>query len=293
MFNLLSQYWLDSHHSDGILEVLATTPTTQQCQQVVARVPIHCVVVSSASTYFSTLLSPAWQQQEAQSNSRRRIQLVVGDSADIVAMLALLKCIYTGSLELTDADLSNTLQQPGSAAAGVCSGQVLVLRVIQLADQYGVQGVLSVAISKLTRLFSHQLEWSTIEAVLWMPASLSTDPCMAALRQLAVSGVKQRLGVLDDALAQPSGRQMLQCLPADVLAAILSSDTLATTSENTVLAAVDVWLAGPVAQTLDRQPDSPTDSAAQTSGPLQRHYHTAATQQQQQQPLLLPAAEGG
>lgn len=187
--------------------------------------------------------------------------MVVGDSADIVAMLALLKCIYTGSLELTDADLSNTLQQPGSAAAGVCSGQVLVLRVIQLADQYGVQGVLSVAISKLTRLFSHQLEWSTIEAVLWMPASLSTDPCMAALRQLAVSGVKQRLGVLDDALAQPSGRQMLQCLPADVLAAILSSDTLATTSENTVLAAVDVWLAGPVAQTLDRQPDSPTDSA--------------------------------
>lgn len=82
--------------------------------------------------------------------------MVVEDKADVVAMMALLKCIYTGSLELTDADLSATLQQPGSAA-GSCSGQVLVLRVIQLADQYAVQGVLSVAISKLTRLFSHQV----------------------------------------------------------------------------------------------------------------------------------------
>lgn len=158
MFNLLSQYWLDTHYSDGDLEVFAATTspiTEQQCQQVVARIPIHCVVVSSASTYFSTLLSPAWQQ-ETQSN-RRSIQLVVEDLADIIAMLALLKCIYTGSLELTDADLSATLQQQPGSAAGSCGGQVLVLRVIQLADQYAVQGVVSVAISKLTRLFSHQV----------------------------------------------------------------------------------------------------------------------------------------
>jgi hypothetical protein len=49
--------------------------------------------------------------------------------------------------------------------------------------------------------------------------------------------VLQKLGVLDTALAQPSGRHMLQALPPDVLAAILSYDTLAATSENTVLAA--------------------------------------------------------
>lgn len=166
-----------------------------------------------------------------------------------------------------------------------------------------------------------QLEWSTIEAVLWMPASMSTEPRMGALRQLAVSGVKQvwyatlderlqrwhimwhrgcnhlgqasnptsctssctspnnwlirfglifvrwmtlimatqhyaawllmvnllsvllqRLGVLDEALAQPSGRLMLQSLPPDALAAILSADTLPVTSENSVLAA-GAWLA--------------------------------------------------
>lgn len=53
----------------------------------------------------------------------------------------------------------------------------------------------------------------------------------------SLSVVLQKLGVLDTALAQPSGRHMLQALPPDVLAAILSYDTLAATSENTVLAA--------------------------------------------------------
>jgi hypothetical protein len=43
---------------------------------------------------------------------------------------------------------------------------------------------------------------------------------------------------------------MLQSLPADVLAAVLACDTLTATSENTVLAAVDAWLAGPLAATL-------------------------------------------
>lgn len=49
---------------------------------------------------------------------------------------------------------------------------------------------------------------------------------------------------------------MLQSLPPDALASILSCDTLAVTSENTVLAAVDVWLAGPTAQALAHQTDS-------------------------------------
>jgi len=58
--------------------------------------------------------------------------------------------------------------------------------------------------------------------------------------------------VLDSALLQRSGRQMLQALPAETLAAILSCDTLTVTSENTVLAAIEVWLGGPVANALAR-----------------------------------------
>jgi hypothetical protein len=48
---------------------------------------------------------------------------------------------------------------------------------------------------------------------------------------------------------------MLQILPPDVLAHILSCDTLLVTSENSVLAAIDTWLAGPVAATLAHQTD--------------------------------------
>lgn len=38
---------------------------------------------------------------------------------------------------------------------------------------------------------SLQLEWPTIEAVLWMPQALSKEPRLVALRQLAVNAVKQ------------------------------------------------------------------------------------------------------
>lgn len=44
---------------------------------------------------------------------------------------------------------------------------------------------------------------------------------------------------------------MLQHLPPDALATLLSSDQLALVSENSTLVAIDVWLAGPVAAALN------------------------------------------
>lgn len=60
----------------------------------------------------------------------------------------------------------------------------------------------------------------------------------------------QKLGVLDAALAQPSGRQVLQGLPPDAMASLLGCNSLAVISENTVIAVIDLWLAGPVASAL-------------------------------------------
>lgn len=189
MFGLLSQYWLDQHHADG--EVLLTIRTEQQhsygsysdCKHVVARVPIHCIVASSASTYFSTLLSPAWRQQQQGPQQCSTVQLVLGEPADIAAMIALLKCIYTGALDVNATDLYSTLQPDTdscscSSAVRECLSSVhwqqLYLRVIRLADQYAVHGVMDVAISKLTNLFSHQVRIkhntmviSTMEAAWW------------------------------------------------------------------------------------------------------------------------------
>lgn len=159
---------MDEHRADG--EVLLINRIEQQpsCgfsrEHVVARVPIHCIVASSASTYFSALLSPAWHQQESQHQQTATVWLVLGDVADIAAMLALLKCLYTGALDVNDADLYATLQPDSgrcSSAVRECLSsshwQQLYLRVIKLADQYAVHGVMDVAVSKLTNLFSHQV----------------------------------------------------------------------------------------------------------------------------------------
>jgi hypothetical protein len=54
---------------------------------------------------------------------------------------------------------------------------------------------------------------------------------------------------------------MLQVLPPEVLAHILSCDTLQVTSENTVLATIDTWLAGPVAAALAQQMGPSTAAA--------------------------------
>lgn len=55
---------------------------------------------------------------------------------------------------------------------------------------------------------------------------------------------------LDHVLSSDIGRQLLQQLPPDALAALLSSDRLAVASENSIIAAIDVWLSGPVAGNL-------------------------------------------
>jgi hypothetical protein len=173
MLGLLSQYWLDDHHADG--EVALINRTEMHCcgvgaEHVIARVPIHCIVASSASTYFSALLSRSWHQQESQ-HQQTAVRLVLGDAADIAAMLALLKCLYTGALDVDDADLYATLQSDSGSCS--CNSSVreclssshwqqLYLRVIKLADQFAVYGVMDVAVSKLTNLFSHQVCSSTL-----------------------------------------------------------------------------------------------------------------------------------
>jgi hypothetical protein len=67
---------------------------------------------------------------------------------------------------------------------------------------------------------------------------------------------------LDPCLASAFGRTILQHLPPDALATLLGSDQLALLSENTTLAAIDVWLAGPVASSLAAAPAPATTAAA-------------------------------
>jgi DNA-binding IclR family transcriptional regulator len=70
---------------------------------------------------------------------------------------------------------------------------------------------------------------------------------------------------LDPCLASAFGRTILQHLPPDALATLLGSDQLALLSENTTLAAIDVWLAGPVASSLAAAPAQAAGVASDAS----------------------------
>eukprot|EP00775_Hariotina_reticulata_P006261 gene6261-6499_t len=63
---------------------------------------------------------------------------------------------------------------------------------------------------------------------------------------MAIHRVVKDMEHLDHVLSSDIGRQLLQQLPSDALAALLSSDRLAVASENSVIAAIDVWLSGPL-----------------------------------------------
>lgn len=162
MFHSLSEAWLNSHHADGQLHLASYSYCcggVSSAEHVVASLPIHRIVVSSVSPYFSALLGPTWASLGPQQQT---IKLVLSEAADVAAMVALVKCIYTGALDVTEADLSAILA-PCSCASAVrehlatSSTQQQWLRVIRQADQYAVHGVMDVAVSKLTSLFSHQV----------------------------------------------------------------------------------------------------------------------------------------
>jgi hypothetical protein len=83
-----------------------------------------------------------------------------------------------------------------------------------------------------------------------MPSALAHQPRLAKLRSMALTHIiQQGARELDAFLASPRGRHTLQAMPADAVAALLASDDLALASEDSILTAIEVWLAGPVAAT--------------------------------------------
>jgi hypothetical protein len=69
--------------------------------------------------------------------------------------------------------------------------QELTVRVLRLADQFSVPGVLQAAGCKLGCLFSYQLSWRAVLALLWLPAAVMQQPVLKELRQMAINRVIQ------------------------------------------------------------------------------------------------------
>lgn len=185
----------------------------------------HRVLLSAASTYFAALLSATWSP--SCPNNIKHIPVLLSDIDDLPAMTALLKCIYTSNVNLHRSDLaavaavnntgssaaaagSSPVQPPTTAAAVAASGcpctaslqqllanfhdmcwQELSVRVLRLADQFSVPGALQAAVSNLSCLFSYQLSWPAVLAVLWLPPAVAQQPQLKEVRQMAMNRVTQ------------------------------------------------------------------------------------------------------
>jgi hypothetical protein len=72
--------------------------------------------------------------------------------------------------------------------------QELSVRVLRLADQFSVPGALQAAGAKLCCLFSYQLSWRAVLALLWLPAAVMQQQMLKELRQMAINRVVQVRG---------------------------------------------------------------------------------------------------
>jgi hypothetical protein len=195
----------------------------QESQHVLASLPCHRVLLSAASTFFAALLNPAWN--EASSSSIKRIRVVLSDVDDVPALIALLKCIYTSEVNLMPSDLAAVTVTPSCSHTNSSSSsslgpqhtqdstvippahscacfnalpdtqlnmhklcwQELSVRVLRLADQFSVPGALQAAGAKLCCLFSYQLSWRAVLALLWLPGAVMQQQMLKELRQMAIN----------------------------------------------------------------------------------------------------------
>lgn len=236
---------------------------------VVARIPVHRVVLAAASEVFAASLGPAW------TPSRHRqpaaiIRLPVSSAACVSGLYALLRCIYTGTIDLRGVEAVLTDAPSGGPAAarvvlqvrqmcacmhggGAAGWQMLAMQVIQLADQFAVPSVLDAAIARLERLFSFQLDLPAVELCLHLPASLAQQSNLSQLRQMAQQSLLHHFRPLERCLASLEGRRALQRLPPDAIASLLAADAVAVASENSILITLDLYLAGALAAGLVSQ----------------------------------------
>ncbi|KIZ07800.1 hypothetical protein MNEG_0158 [Monoraphidium neglectum] len=202
----LASAWLNSEYADA--EALITLHETggelSDTCLLVARLPVHRLILAAASPYFAALFE-RWAQRHHDTCERPACVLHVTAPEDVPAAVALLRCCYTGTFEdlvQSGSSAPTLLLAPaghnkggtcgidaassGPAAAATC-WQQLAVRTLVLADRLDVAGVAESCVSALSgRLFAHQMEWECAMAALWLlPEPLAHQQMVAPLRRMA------------------------------------------------------------------------------------------------------------
>jgi len=275
----LASHWLNTDYSDAeALVVLHNGRRADSCE-VVARLPTHRLVLTASSPYFAALFerwhrssrcsSSAAVQQEEQQATTPALEaseaeapppcvLHVTQWEDVDAAITLLHCCYTGAFEPLTPQERDALLTPAASAlrkhnSGGSAGQPgcwqqLAVRTLVLADRLDCSAVVTSCVEALSgRLFAHQMSLEAAMAVLWLlPEALARQEVVEPLQHMANVRVIQEFGSLDLILADPNRAAQLQQLPGEAVLSLLGSAELRAWNEGAALAALDVWVNGPV-----------------------------------------------
>jgi hypothetical protein len=114
-----------------------------------------------------------------------------------------------------------------------CSQEQL-LKLLLLADRYGVPKVLAAVTAAFASITPADLQWSTLLALYALPPGCADLDACKDVFAVAGDKLQQELGDLELTWADEAKQQLLLALPQPALLQLLRDDRTRVTSKNTV-----------------------------------------------------------
>lgn len=181
--------------------------------------PVHAPVLISTSEYFRTLVSN-W------SSGLDTVITLEVEPDEVEAAKLMLEYMYKGVLP------SSPLTKPQD-----------LLKMIKLADQFGVTRFLTACNAELEKIPTEDLLLEDAITILSLPPFLLDSPAMSTARRRAEDKLHKMFGDLEGAWFDPGLRAAFLTLPFCAVKYLLGRTETAVVSENTVLVVASDWLA--------------------------------------------------
>ncbi|KAF6265795.1 hypothetical protein COO60DRAFT_762509 [Scenedesmus sp. NREL 46B-D3] len=208
-FNFAS-YYMNTALSDVTIRV--TLPDGSPVQP---DLPGHGLLLSNVSPFF-----------KEEIEDKGTMTLVVGqEPLQAEAAHALVQYVYQGVL-------------PDSSQQ-----QALIVHMLHLAQVFAVQSCRAACLRALMAVQQQHLQLDAIHVAFSLLSAQSGSPGLPQLLQHCLGHLQQLLGDLEVTLSDQTLLSHLQQLPHPALLALLQDERTSAASENSVLAAVQSWLA--------------------------------------------------
>ncbi|WIA11728.1 hypothetical protein OEZ85_011823 [Tetradesmus obliquus] len=208
-FNFAS-YYMNTALSDVAINIQLADGSPVQ-----ADLPGHGILLSNVSPQF---------KEEIQDKGAITLE-ISQEPLQAAAARALVQYVYQGVL-------------PDSSQQ-----QALLVHMLHLAHRFAVQSCRTACLSALMAVPQEQLQLDAIHVVFSLLSVQQDSPGFPQLLQHCLDHLQQLLGNLEATLSDQALLSRLQQLPHPALLALLRDERTSAASENSVLAAVQSWLA--------------------------------------------------